>query len=234
MGNEVFHCETPQGLFKKKIEKGLYLEVSSTMITGKGIIYLENSRNEYTGDINYDIKTITKVEQTTYQGLETFVIYIRTSSLYGVEKVQVRLPGMRDASRATVLLRELMESNKDVVNSVTKSMSIPEPIQKAEFSQLPGMPPTPEPTPAPPKLKPYDPTAEAQKAAPAATPVPSITPAPAATPAPATPSMTACSLCQQAQSSLRPRVWVIWQKRLSPAEKIFSTASMTLSIRPPT
>lgn len=218
MGNEVFHCETPQGLFKKKIEKGLYLEVSNTMITGKGIIYLENSRNEYTGDINYDIKTITKVEQTSYQGLDTFVIYIRTSSLYGVEKVQVRLPGMRDASRATVLLRELMESNKDTVNSVTKSMSIPEPIQKAEFSQLPGMPPTPEPTPAP-TLKPYDPTAAAApKTAPAETPVPTITPTPAATPAPAAPAKETVTPVKSVEE---------YQKKLAKLETIYQTGIIT-------
>lgn len=143
MAKEVFLCEASQNLFKKKSEKGLYLEVSDTMITGKGIIYLENRRNEYIGDINYEIKTITRVEQTVYQKMDTFVIYVRASSLYGVEKVQIRLPGMRDASRAADMLRRLMEENKDVVNSVTRSMVIPEPIQRAEFPANPAAAGTP-------------------------------------------------------------------------------------------
>ena len=203
MGNEIFHCDYGQGLFKKKVEKGLYLEVSNTMITGKGIIYLENSRNEYTGDINYDIKSITKVEQTVYQGMDTFVIYVRTSSLYGVEKVQVRLPGMRDASRATVLLRELMETNKDVINSATKSMSIPEPIQKAEFTPPPSA--NPNPAPAAPTASAVPPAPSA--AAPVTAPVQEPAPAPAHTPA---------------VSSIEE-----YQKKLAKLETIYQTGIIT-------
>lgn len=137
MAKETFYCESSRQLFGKKNEKGLYLEISDTMITGKGIIYLENRRNEYIGDINYEIKTITRFEQTVYDKADTFIIYIRSSSLYGVEKVQIRLPGLKDSDRAAKMLTELMEKNKDVVNSVTTSMVIPEPIQSTEFRPRP-------------------------------------------------------------------------------------------------
>lgn len=203
MANEIFHCDQGQGFLRRmpRGDKGMYLEVSSTMITGKGIIYLENSRNEYTGDINYDIKTITKVEQTNYQGMDTFVIYIRTSSLYGVEKVQVRLPGMRDASRATVLLRELMEANKDVVNSSTKSMSIPEPIQKAEFQPLPSPASSIPPLEAPGTSKDVAPT-----------------PAPAPAPAPAEPAVAPASNATSMEE---------YQKKLAKLESIYQTGIIT-------
>ena len=60
MAEVVFQCDVNRG-FLRKIdgnEKSLYLEISEDMITGKGIIYLESSQREYSGDINYEIKTI--------------------------------------------------------------------------------------------------------------------------------------------------------------------------------
>ena len=112
MASEVFQCEFGRGLLKKVPgnEKTLFLEISTNMITGKAIVYPENSGNEYTSDISYDIKTITKIEKISYQGLDTFVIYVRSSTLYGVEKLQLRFPGMKDIGRASSLLRELIEA----------------------------------------------------------------------------------------------------------------------------
>ena len=91
-------------------EKALYLEISDDMITGKGIIYLESSQREYSGDIDYELKTVKKVEQTVYEGLDALVIHVRVPSLYGVQKIQVRLPGIRDMFGAMDLLNEHIAS----------------------------------------------------------------------------------------------------------------------------
>ena len=122
MANEVFHCEFGRGLLKKVSgnEKTLFLVISNSSISGKAIVYPENSGNEYTSDVNYDIKTITKIEKISYQGLDTFVIYVRSSSLYGVEKLQLRFPGMKDISRASSMLRELIEANKGSNREIIK------------------------------------------------------------------------------------------------------------------
>ncbi len=149
MANEVFQCEFSRGLLKKipGNEKTLFLEISNNSISGKAIVYPENSGNEYTSDINYDIRTITKIEKIAYQGLDTFVIYVRSSSLYGVEKLQLRFPGMRDISRASVLLRDLIEANKGSYSS-SRPMNVPEP-PKSQVPPMQSRPAPPRPAPAP-------------------------------------------------------------------------------------
>ncbi len=144
MASEVFQCEFGRGLLKKipGNEKTLFLEISTNAITGKAIVYPENSGNEYTSDINYDIKTITKIEKISYQGLDTFVIYVRSSSLYGVEKLQLRFPGMKDIGRASSLIRELIEANRDGYGS-ERPGSAPVPAPRS------AVPPKPVPKPAP-------------------------------------------------------------------------------------
>lgn len=93
-------------------EKFLYLEISQNTISGKAIVYQENTRNEYTSDIHYDIKAVTNFEKTFYKGLDALVVYARTSTLYGLEKFQLILPGMKDIPKALDLLKELKEVNK--------------------------------------------------------------------------------------------------------------------------
>lgn len=112
MANVVFQCDVNRG-FLRKIdgnEKALFLEVSDVKITGKGIIYLESSQREYSGDINYEIKSITKAEKSVYEGLDALIIYIRVNSLYGAQKLQVRLPGLRDLPKALDMLLQAKEA----------------------------------------------------------------------------------------------------------------------------
>jgi len=214
MIKETFYCDSSRDIFKKKTEKGLFLEITDTMITGKGNIYLENRRNEYIGDINYKISTITRFEKTADNKGETLVIYVRSSSLYGVEKVQIRLPGLKDINKACKLLTELMEKNKDSVNSVTASMVIPSPIQSTEIRR--DKPAAPAATPAP--------------AAPAAKPV---TPAPAAS----TPASTAAAIASTPRAAVigdpatgaatTPMTTEEYQKKLARLETIYQTGIMT-------
>ena len=111
MANGVFQCDVNRG-FLRKIdgnEKSLYLEISDEKITGKGIIYLESSQREYSGDIsNYEIKSIKKIEKSVYEGMDALVIYVRVSSLYGAQKLQVRLPGLRNINEAMDMLNEMI------------------------------------------------------------------------------------------------------------------------------
>ena len=113
MANGVFQCDVPRGLLRKLDgnEKALYLEINDEYISGKGIIYLESSQREYSGDIsNYEIKSIKKIEKSVYEGMDALVIYVRVSSLYGAQKLQVRLPGLRNINEAMDMLNEMIVS----------------------------------------------------------------------------------------------------------------------------
>ena len=140
MANVVFQCDVNRG-FLRKIdgnEKSLFLEVSDFKITGKGIIYLESSQREYSGDINYEIKSITKVEKSVYEGLDALIIYIRENSLYGAQKLQVRLPSLRDLPKAMDMLLEAKEA------------LAPKPAPAASTPAPSPAPAAPAPSPAPP------------------------------------------------------------------------------------
>ena len=137
----VFQCEFGRG-FLKKIEgneKTLFLEISKNAIRGKAIIYPEHTGNAYLGDINYEIGAITKIEKMIFQGLVTFVISVRTNTLYGREKYQLRFPGMKDIERASSMLRNLLEANQDG-NTVSRPVNAPTPAPKT------AAPPEPEPS----------------------------------------------------------------------------------------
>lgn len=149
MASEVFQCEFGRGLLKKISgnEKTLFLEVSQNAISGKAIVYPENTGNAYTSDIHYDIGTIKKIEKIKFQGLDTFVIYVRSSTLYGLEKFQLRFPGMKDIAKATAMLRKLTEGNEGNY-SANKPVNAQAPILK-EAPATPKEEPaqTPEQTP---------------------------------------------------------------------------------------
>lgn len=114
MAREIFECELPRGFLKKISgkEKTLFLSISPTVITGKGIVYPENTRTEYTSDIYYEMKTITRYERSMYQGLDAFIIYVRTGTLYGFEKFQLIFPAMQGIEKAVSMLDEYTASNK--------------------------------------------------------------------------------------------------------------------------
>lgn len=173
MANVVFQCDVNRG-FLRKIdgnEKSLYLEISDDMITGKGIIYLESSQREYSGDINYEIKSIKKVEKSVYEGLDALIIYVRVASLYGAQKLQVRLPGLRDLSKALDMLSQNLESN-----NAPAPAPAPAPVAPAPAPAPAAAAPTPAPAPAP---TPVAPTPAPAPAAAAPTPAPAPVPAPA-------------------------------------------------------
>ncbi len=200
MADVVFQCDVNRG-FLRKIdgnEKSLYLEISEDMITGKGIIYLESSQREYSGDINYELKTIKKVEKSVYEGLDALVIYVRINSLYGAQKIQVRLPGLRDLPKAMEMLNQHVSGD-----SAPKPTAAPAPAAAPTPAPAaaPASPFAAAPTPAPaapygtpgtpvspfaaaptPTAAPASPFAAAPTPAPAAAPVPAAAPAPAATP----------------------------------------------------
>ena len=136
----VFQCVFGRG-FLKKIEgneKTLYLEVTKNAIRGKAIVYPENTGNAYLSDINYEIGAITKIEKMIFQGLVTFVISVRTNTLYGREKYQLRFPGMKDIDRASSMLRNLLEANQEG-GAASRPVNAPTPSPKAV------VPPDPEP-----------------------------------------------------------------------------------------
>ncbi|MCH5257580.1 MAG: hypothetical protein J1D87_09820 [Lachnospiraceae bacterium] len=111
----MFQCEFGRGFLKKISgnEKALYLEITQDGIKGKAIVYQENTKNTYTGDVNYEIGAITKYERMMFQGLVTFVVHVHTNTLYGREKYQLRFPGMQDIERASTMLRNLLATNQD-------------------------------------------------------------------------------------------------------------------------
>ncbi|MCR4651131.1 MAG: hypothetical protein K5662_05195 [Lachnospiraceae bacterium] len=232
MAKEVFQCAPPSSILRRKgkVEKGMYLEVSNTAIFGVGLIYSENSRNEYTSDINYSINTITKVEQGLYFDVDTLIIYIRTTSLYGVEKLQIRFPGLRDSDRATKLLRKLIEANKDDVVNQTKPMNIPRPISRPEIKDEvrkeeteekiarpePAKAPTPAPAPAP---------APASASAPTPVAAPTPSPAPAA-PTPVAPTPVAAQE-DESKSTSNSITLEEYQKKLAKLETIYLTGMVS-------
>lgn len=137
----VFQCVFGRG-FLKKIEgneKTLYLEVTKNAIRGKAIVYPENTGNAYLSDINYEIGAITKIEKMIFQGLVTFVISVRTNTLYGREKYQLRFPGMKDIDRASAMLRNLLEANQEG-GAASRPVNAQTPAPKVVA------PPDPEPT----------------------------------------------------------------------------------------
>ena len=114
MAREIFECDLPRGFLKKVSgkEKSLFLSISPTLITGKAIVYPENTRTEYTSDIYYEIKTITRYERSLYQGMDAFIIYVRVGTLYGLEKFQLIFPVMKNIDQAISMLDEFTASNK--------------------------------------------------------------------------------------------------------------------------
>lgn len=139
MANEVFQCEFGRGLLKKISgnEKVLFLEITSSGISGKAIVYPEHTGNAYTSDIQYDFNAITKVEKIKYQGLDTFVVYVRSGTLYGLEKFQLRFPGMRDIAKATSMLRRLIEDNGGNP-AMTKPVNAQAPAPKVAAPSVPA------------------------------------------------------------------------------------------------
>lgn len=210
MANVVFQCDVNRG-FLRKIdgnEKALFLEVSDVKITGKGIIYLESSQREYSGDINYEIKSITKVEKSVYEGLDALIIYIRVNSLYGAQKLQVRLPGLRDLPKALDMLLQAKEA------------LAPKPSSPAPAA--PVTPKAPAPTPAAP-----------QAAAPVAStaPVPG-TVAPVAPVAPVSTSASAEPLAPTAPVTTQASTTSVismeeYKKKLEKLEAIYQTGMIT-------
>ncbi|MCM1113844.1 MAG: hypothetical protein NC399_11385 [Muribaculum sp.] len=198
-------------------EKSLYLEISDSEITGKGIIYLESSQREYSGDINYKIKEITKMEKSIYEGLDALIIYIRVNSLYGAQKLQIRLPGLRELPKALEMLNEAKEQ------------------------LAPPKPPTPAPAPAP--AAPVAPAPAPAPAAPvapaptpmASTPVAPVAPAPApaapVAPAPTPMAPTPAAPVAPAPAPAAPVASVIsieeYKKKLEKLEAIYQTGMIT-------
>lgn len=235
MANGVFQCDVNRG-FLRKIdgnEKSLYLEISDSMITGKGIIYLESSQREYSGDINYKIKEITKVEKSIYEGLDALIIYVREKSLYGAQKLQVRLPGLRELPRAL----EMLNNAQDLLSPSTPAAPAPSPVAAAPYTPAPT-PVTPAPSPV--AAAPYTPAptpvapAPSPVAAAPYTPAPSpVAPAPspvAAAPSPAAPAPAAPYTPAPAESAA-PVASVIsieeYKKKLEKLEAIYQTGMIT-------
>ncbi|MCH5250569.1 MAG: hypothetical protein J1E98_11575 [Lachnospiraceae bacterium] len=133
----MFQCEFGRGFLKKISgnEKALYLEITQNGIKGKAIVYQENTKNTYTGDVDYEIGAVTKYERMMFQGLVTFVIHVHTNTLYGREKYQLRFPGMQDIEKASTMLRNLLAANQDgnsglkPVNAQTPTARVVAPYQ---------------------------------------------------------------------------------------------------------
>ncbi len=211
MANVVFQCDVNRG-FLRKIdgnEKALFLEISDVKITGKGIIYLESSQREYSGDINYEIKSITKVEKSVYEGLDALIIYVRVNSLYGAQKLQVRLPGLRDLPKALDMLLQ------------TKEALSPKPASSSAAPAASAAP-APEPASAAPQA--------AASAAPAEPARAAVTPAAPAAPVSAPASETPPEPAAQA-SAAAPTASVIsveeYKKKLEKLEAIYQTGMIT-------
>lgn len=237
MANDVFQCDVNRG-FLRKIdgnEKSLYLEISDTEITGKGIIYLESSQREYSGDINYEIKSIKKVEKSVYEGMDALIIYIRVASLYGAQKLQVRLPGLRDMPKALNILEDyLMDMN-------AASAPAPAPAPAAAPAPAPApMPAAPAPAPAPaPMAAAPAPAPAPMPAAPMGSPAPApMAAAPMGSPAPAPAPMPAAPMGSPAPAPMgspapapMATASVIsieeYKKKLEKLEAIYQTGMIT-------
>lgn len=210
MANVVFQCDVNRG-FLRKIdgnEKALFLEVSDVKITGKGIIYLESSQREYSGDINYEIKSITKVEKSVYEGLDALIIYIRVNSLYGAQKLQVRLPGLRDLPKALDMLLQAKEA------------LAPKPAAPAPAA--PVTPTAPAPTQAAPQA-----AAPVASTAPVPGTVAPVAPvAPVSTPASAEPLAPTAPVTTQA-STTSVISMEEYKKKLEKLEAIYQTGMIT-------
>ena len=222
---DVFQCDVNRG-FLRKIdgnEKALFLEISDTEITGKGIIYLESSQREYTGDIDYEIKSIKKVERAVYEGLDALYIHVRVTYLYGAQKIQVRLPGLRDISKALDILDEHIQANAPAPKYVT-----PPPAPAAPATPAPA-PATPPPAPATPNRAAFtpNPTPMPYTSTPV-TPVAPVTPVTPASPLPATTPVTATAPVTSAPA---PATSVIsieeYKKKLEKLEAIYQTGMIT-------
>lgn len=216
MADVVFQCDVNRG-FLRKIdgnEKSLYLEISDSKITGKGIIYLESSQREYSGDINYEIKEIRKVEKSVYEGLDALIIYVRVASLYGAQKIQVRLPGLRDLPKAMDMLNQYLGTP-----AAAAPVSAPTPAPApAPAPAAPTPAPTPmpaAPAPAAPSPMPAAPT-PAAPVMPAA-PFPAPAPAPAPMPAAPAPAPTPASVISVEE----------YKKKLEKLEAIYQTGMIT-------
>ena len=211
MANNVFQCDVNRG-FLRKIdgnEKALYLEISDTMITGKGIIYLESSQREYSGDINYEIKSIKKAERSVYEGLDALIIYVRVASLYGAQKLQVRLPGLRDLSVALNMINDLIDASNP--GAVTASAPTPAPAA-----------PAPATTPAPAAPTPVAPTPVAPAAPTPVAPTP-VAPTPIApTPIAPTPVVPTPTAAPASVISVEE-----YKKKLEKLEAIYQTGMIT-------
>lgn len=183
MADVVFQCDVNRG-FLRKIdgnEKSLYLEISEDKISGKGIIYLESSQREYSGDIDYEIKTIKKVEKSVYEGLDALIIYVRVNSLYGAQKIQVRLPGLRDMGQAMEML------SKHIAEASPKpAVTVSAPAAAPAAAPAPAATPTenPAPTPAQTASAPFTPSPVSSTPAPAAAQTPFVATAPVSSTAP--------------------------------------------------
>ena len=217
MANEHFQCDVNKAFLKRfeGNEKSLYLDITDSGISGKGIIYLESKRNTYSGDINYDFKSIKKIERTLFEGLDSIIIHVRTNTLYGAERSQVRLPNIREIDRALLLLNKIVaanDPNAKAVNSNAPTPVTPAPVQevKAESAPAPApvvRPVTPDPAPAP---------------DPAPTPAPAPAPAPVAEPAPAPaaePSVAPVSAISREE----------FKQKLEKLEVIYQTGMLTES-----
>jgi hypothetical protein len=214
MANVVFHCDVNRG-FLRKIdgnEKSLYLELSEDMITGKGIIYLESSQREYSGDINYEIKDVTKVEKSIYEGLDALIIYVKVASLYGAQKLQVRLPGLREMPKALDMLSQAVSLYHPAPKPVSAPASTPEP------SPAPAAPVSPAAPAASAPETPVSRPAPAAPVAPSVSPSASHAPAPAPTPAaPEAPVAPAASVISVEE----------YKKKLEKLEAIYQTGMIT-------
>lgn len=218
MANVVFQCDVNRG-FLRKIdgnEKALFLEVSDVKITGKGIIYLESSQREYSGDINYEIKSITKVEKSVYEGLDALIIYIRVNSLYGAQKLQVRLPGLRDLPKALDMLLQAKES-----------FSAPKPAPAASAPVTPAASaskPAPDPAPAATAPKASAPVAPAAPVPGTVAPVAPI--APVSTQESAAPLAPTAPVTTQASTASVISIEE-YKKKLEKLEAIYQTGMIT-------
>lgn len=238
MANVVFQCDVNRG-FLRKIdgnEKALFLEVSDAKITGKGIIYLESSQREYSGDINYEIKSITKVEKSVYEGLDALIIYVRVKSLYGAQKLQVRLPGLRDMPKALDMLTEAVQSFAAPTPAPAPAPA-PAPVTPAAPQPAPAPAPAPIPTPAPapapaaPAAPAFGTAAPVAPAAPVPGSVAPVAPVePVSAPAPAAPPLaSAAPVTAQAPMTSTASVISVeeYKKKLEKLEAIYQTGMIT-------
>ena len=216
-----FQCDVPRGLLKKLDgnEKALYLEIYDDYISGKGIIYIESSQREYSGDIsNYEIKSIRKVEKSVYEGMDALIIYVRIQSLYGAQKLQVRLPGLKDLSTAQNMLNDLIDALHPGVSSTPAPAPTPAPAAPAPAASPAPAPAAPTPVaPAPAAPTPVAPTPVAPTPV-APTPV---APTPVA-PTPVVPTPTPAPGAPASVISVEE-----YKKKLEKLEAIYQTGMIT-------